>query len=198
MKKDNQTKSPINVGEDLKPSQTLSIVWKSFLPKSKILDLGCGAGVDSLFLAQNNFLVTAVDHSAPAIRELKKFDYKNLEVILDDIRSFSITKSSYDVVICRNVLNFIDKKDANKKIEEIITNISKGSYVIIEVFTNNDPSFLGENRFACYFEEQELLKIFSSFKILYYLENMILDQGHPGFPAPHRHGVARIIAQKLN
>ncbi len=29
-----------------KPSQTLGLVWKNFLPGSKVLDLGCGLGSD--------------------------------------------------------------------------------------------------------------------------------------------------------
>lgn len=30
-----------------KPSQTLGLVWKNFLPGSKVLDLGCGLGSDN-------------------------------------------------------------------------------------------------------------------------------------------------------
>jgi tellurite methyltransferase len=200
MEKYNKIYSSSNASEDIKPSQILSLIWKNFLPNSKILDLGCGQGDDSLFLAKNNFPVTAIDSSDVAINQIKvkKDEYKldNLELICGDINDFTIEKNKYQVIICRNVLNFLDKDKALKILNGLQDNIQKGSYIIIEVFTKNDPSFLSDNKFASYFEEQELLNIFSGYKIFYYLENTILDPGHPGFPNPHKHGVARIIVQK--
>jgi len=170
------------------------------LPNSKIIDLGCGQGIDSLFLSKNGFSVTAIDSSEVAISQIKikkdKFKLDNLELIGGDINDFNIEKNKYQVIICRNVLNFIEKDKALKIISGLQDNIQKGSYIIIEVFTKNDPSFLSDNKFACYFDDQELLNIFSGYKILCYLENTILDSGHPGFPEPHKHGVARVIARK--
>jgi len=200
MEKYNKIYSSSNVGEDIKPSQILSLIWKSFLPNSKILDLGCGQGIDSLFLSKNGFLITAIDSSNVAINQIKikkdEFKLDNLELICGDINDFNIEKNKYQVIICRNVLNFLDKDKALKILKSLQDNIQKGSYIITEVFTKNDPSFLSDNKFTNYFEEQELLNIFSGYKIFYYLENTILDLGHPGFPNPHKHGVARIIAQK--
>ncbi|HPY99296.1 MAG TPA: methyltransferase domain-containing protein [bacterium] len=200
MEKYNKIYSSSNVSEDIKPSQILSLIWRNFLPNSKILDLGCGQGTDSLFLSKNGFWVTAIDSSDIAIDQIKikkdKFKLDNLELICGDINNFNIEKNKYQVIICRNVLNFLDKDKSLKILNNLQNNIQKDSYIIIEVFTKNDPSFLSDNKFASYFEEQELLNIFSSYKIFYYLENTILDPGHPGFPNPHKHGVARIIAQK--
>jgi len=200
MEKYNKIYSSSNVSEDIKPSQILSLIWKNFLPNSKILDLGCGQGIDSLFLSKNGFLITAVDSSDVAINQIKirkdEFKLDNLELICDDINDFNLEKNKYQVIICRNVLNFLDKDKALRILKSLQDNIQKGSYIIIEVFTKDDPSFLSDNKFTSYFEEQELLNIFFGYKIFYYLENIILDLGHPGFSNPHKHGVARIIAQK--
>lgn len=201
MEKYNKIYSSSNVSEDIKPSQILGLIWRNFLSDSKILDIGCGQGGDSLFLAKNNFFVTAIDSSDVAISQIKakkdELKLDNLELICGDISSLSIPlKDEYQVIICRNILNFLDKNKALEIIKNLQENIKKGSYIIIEVFTKNDPSFFLDNKFASYFEEQELLNIFSDYKIFYYLENIILDSGHPGFPNPHKHGVARIIAKK--
>jgi len=200
MEKYNKIYSSSDVSEDIKPSQILNLIWKNFLPNSKILDLGCGRGGDSLFLAKNDFSVTAVDSSDVAINQIKikkdNFKLDNLELICGDIRNFDIfLKDKYQVIICRNVLNFLDKDRVLKIIKSLQDNAQKGAYVIIEVFTEDDPSFSSDNKFASYFEEQELLKIFSDYKIFYYLENIVLDPGHPGFLSPHKHGVAKIIVQ---
>jgi len=183
-----------------KPSQTINLIWKNFLLGGFILDLGCGQGRDSLFLAKNNFWVTAIDSSEVAINQIKvkknEFCLDNLELVWDDISNFKIVHDKYDTIICRNVLNFLNKDKALEIINSIKTNSKIGSYIIVDVFTKNDPSFLSNNKFTCYFEEQELLKIFSDFKVVYYLENIILDNGHPGFEMPHKHGVSKIIVQK--
>jgi tellurite methyltransferase len=200
MEKYNKIYAASNIGEDIKPSQILNLIWKNFLPNSKILDLGCGQGGDSLFLAKNNFFVTAIDSSDVAINQIKtkkdEFGLDKLELICEDINNFNIEKDKYQAIICRNVLNFLDKDKALKIIKSLQNNTEESSYIIIEVFTKNDPSFFSDNKFVSYFEEQELLNIFSGYKIFYYLENIILDPGHPGFLNPHKHGVARIIAQK--
>lgn len=200
MEKYNKIYSSSNVSEDIKPSQTISLVWKNFLSGGSVLDLGCGQGYDSLFLAKNNFLVTAIDSSEVAINQIKikkdELCFDNLELICGDISDFEIVRNKYDVIICRNVLNFLDKKIALELINNIKNNSKIGTYIVIDVFTKNDPSFSSGNKFVCYFEEQELLKIFSGFKVIYYLENIILDHGHPGFETPHKHGVSKIIVQK--
>ncbi|MFA5131455.1 MAG: methyltransferase domain-containing protein [Patescibacteria group bacterium] len=200
MEKYNKIYLSSGIESDTKPSQILSLVWKSFLPNSKIIDLGCGQGIDSLFLSKNGFFVTAIDSSDVAINQIKtkkdEFKLDNLELICGDINDFDIEKDKYQVIICRNVLNFSDKDSVLKILRSLQDNIQKDAYIIIEVFTKKDPSFILDKKFTSYFEEQELLNIFSGYKIVYYLENTILDPGHSGSLKPHKHGVARIIAQK--
>jgi tellurite methyltransferase len=200
MEKYNKIYSSSNVSEDIKPSQTISLIWDNFISSGSILDLGCGRGRDSIFLAKNDFLVTAIDSSEVVINQIKakknEFSLENLELICGDISDFKIENGKYDAIICRNVLNFLDKGKALEILNNIKGNAKIGSYIIVDIFTKDDPSFTGDNKFTCYFEKQELLNIFADFKVIYYLENIILDNGHPGFETPHKHGVSKIIVQK--
>lgn len=200
MEKYNKIYSSFDASGKINPSQILNLIWKNFLPDNKILDLGCGQGSDSLFLIKQGFSVTAIDSSSVAINQLKakkdEIKLNNLELICGDIKDYNIEKDKYQVIICRNVLNFFNKEETLEILNDLQNNIQKDGYIIIEAFTKNDPSFTSKNKFNSYFNEQELLNFFVGYKILYYLENIILDPGHPGFPNPHKHGVVRIIAQK--
>ena len=104
--------------------------------------------------------------------------------------------NKYQIIICRNVLNFLVKNEALKILNDLRASVQKEVYIIFEVYTKNAPSFISDNKFNSYFAEQELLNLFSGYKLIYYLENIISDPGHPGFSNPHKHGVARIIIQK--
>lgn len=81
----NKIYSTADILDNIEPSHTVSLIWKNFLPNSKILDLGCGQGTDSLFLSKNGFSVTAIDSSEVAINQIKikkdKFKLDNLELI---------------------------------------------------------------------------------------------------------------------
>lgn len=202
MKNYNEIYSSSNISEEIKPSQILNLVWQTFTSGCNVLDLGCGQGRDSIFLAKNGFKVTAVDKSEVAINQLfikkDEFNLENFNLVCGDITSFKLSQDEYQVVICRNVLNFLNKEAALVVIEGIKENVKVGGYVIIEVFTKDDPSFSGKSKFASYFDEQELLNIFFDYKKIYYLENTILDPGHLGFTTAHKHGVSRIVAMKRN
>ncbi len=200
MEKYNKIYSASNDKTEIRLSPSLKLVWESFPSNGHILDLGCGQGHDSLYLAKKRFKVTAIDSANVAIDQIKakkeEFKLDNLELICGDTKDFIIEEDKYQVIICRHVLNFLNKENALELVENIKNKIKVNSYIIIELFTKNDPSFSSDRKFASYFEEQELLKIFYDYKIIYYLENIILDPGHPGHTAPHKHGIARIIAKK--
>lgn len=71
MEKYNKIYSASNTNEEVNPAKILNLIWKSFSSTSHIIDLGCGQGGDSLFLAKNRFKVTAIDSSNVAINQIK-------------------------------------------------------------------------------------------------------------------------------
>ena len=56
------------------------------LPHSKILDLGCGNGRHSKYLASKGFSVTGIDLSSSSIRDAKKHESSNLNFYQHDMR----------------------------------------------------------------------------------------------------------------
>ena len=185
------------------PNKLLQMILPQLKSGSEFLDLGCGAGIDAIFMVENGFIVTAVDNSQEKISMLKeainnKGDLKNnIRLFRQDIDSFAIEKNKYQVIQAFNFLQFLDKKTGLKIIENIRENLSANGFVIISCFTVNDSLYqkpINKNR--CFFMPQELKNLFSDSEIIFYEEKIINDQGHPGFEVPHQHSVARLVARK--
>ena len=59
--------------ETLKPSPPLvRLVESGKIPPGRALDIGCGLGIQSIYLAQEGFKVTGIDISETAIRQAKQ------------------------------------------------------------------------------------------------------------------------------
>ncbi len=68
------------------------------------LDLGCGAGTYSRFLAQHNFNVTAVDYSFPSLKKARKRGTKNILWFSGNGKQLPIKDSSYNGILCFGVM----------------------------------------------------------------------------------------------
>lgn len=80
--------------------------------EGKVLDIGCGRGRNSLYLASLGYNVVAVDVSKHAIIQLDqnaKLQGYNIEGIVCDIGEFSFSEM-YDIIVISNVLQFILKR----------------------------------------------------------------------------------------
>ena len=113
----------------LKPNK-LVVDSISLLPKNaKVLDLGCGEGKDSFFLAKNNFDVTAIGSSEEGIRKLEKFAEKEKLKIksgFSDLKSHLQDCKKFDAILAINVLQFIDEKNIFKVIKKMQSKTKKG------------------------------------------------------------------------
>ena len=183
-------------------NKLLQIVWKKVESGCVFLDLGCGQGRDSLFMARKGFNVVAVDASTEGIDSLnlaaKKYNL-DIRIACQDIKNFKIEKDNYTIINIFNTLHFLEKKDALKIIEKVKKNLKQGGFVAINDFTTQDPLFEKErNKTKGFFQPQELSKLFSNFSIVLYRESSVADPGHSGFEQSHCHQIVELIAQKAS
>ncbi len=135
------------------PSDILS-KYLSFSPKGRALDIACGNGRNSRFLAQEGFTVDAVDISNIALSQLPDNDTR-INIICEDIDSWQIPQNRYQLIIN---IRFLDRR----LFPMIKEGLKPGGVLIFE-------SFIDEKKDYC-LETNELLHAFNSFQIVYYEE----------------------------
>lgn len=119
---------------------------KFFGKKNKILDLGCGGGLDSIFLAQCGFSVTGVDFSLAALKVAQK-RANDAQVMIDwnlgSVLDLPIDSQAVDFVNDRGVFHIIDDSDRPKYGLEIFRVLKVGGKVLIRGASQD----VGQERF---------------------------------------------------
>ncbi|MBC8587318.1 class I SAM-dependent methyltransferase [Acidilutibacter cellobiosedens] len=115
----------------------------------RILDIGCGYGKHSIYLAENNFNVTSIDINAQAIEWLKRYidrkSISNITLIQADMNSLPFQDNYFDTVICTSVLHHQDFKQIENSISEIYRVLRRRGYFLFDFLSVEDDSFgIGE------------------------------------------------------
>ena len=142
-----------------------SSILKKYWPLASVgnaLDLACGNGRNSLFLAAKGFSVDAVDISMIATDRLKAQNAK-LNVICTDLDTWDCPPNHYDLIIN---IRFLDRR----LFAIIQQGLKPGGVLIFESFLD------GEADTYC-LKHNELPEAFPSFKVIHYAEQRI---AHPG------------------
>jgi len=138
------------VSEDYwnKPSDELlpvALRWKE-LNKKTVLDIGCGRGRHSLFLAELGFDVTATDISPEGIEQLKKQAKKRkldgkIKTIVCDMLEMPFPDKSFDCVLGFHSIFHTDYAGQKKVIAEITGILKKSGRLYITFNSKKNPAF---------------------------------------------------------
>lgn len=122
-------------------SDFVSEALKFIKPDSKILELGCGYGFDSLELSKTN-RVTAVDFSKNAIQSAKAFSGKNLNFETVDIsKPFKYGSEEFDAVYSRLSLHYFGDKTTVNIFQEIHRVLKNGGVLAFIAKSKADPLY---------------------------------------------------------
>ncbi len=135
----------------------------SLAPNKKALDLGCGGGRHSIFLAKNGFSVDAVDISSVAIEYLKSMK-NNLDItpILADLDNFEIFPNKYGLIV---KINYLDKALIKRAKNALV----KGGIIVVETYVEDKNNEKKGNK-AFLLQKGELKKLFDDFEVIEYNE----------------------------
>jgi len=149
----------------------------------RALDVAMGRGRNSIFLAQNGYVVDGIEISKESITECQKTvesEHLPVTVIESDLEKISLPENYYDLVICFFYLQ-------RNLIPQIRSTLKKEGFIVYETFLIDQHLKHGSpKRKEFCLEHNELLGFFKEFRVLYYEEG----GGEDGKIT------ARIIAQK--
>lgn len=151
------------------PAQLL-VAYLSFLPKRRALDVAMGKGRNALYLASNGFEVVGLEKDRgnldTCLAEAKKLgvhvDARCVD--LENLNSYQIERSFYDVVICFYYLQ-------RTLIPVMKEALKPGGFILYETFLIDQHLKTGHPKHREYcFEYNELLKSFIDLRIIFYRE----------------------------
>ncbi len=145
----------------------------AIIPPGKTLDLGCGNGRNSVWLAAKGFDVTAWDKNPNSINNLQTIKaaegLDNLEIAINDLNTLSFD-GHYDFILSTVVMMFLEPQT----IPGLIANMQRctvpGGYnlIVAAMDTADFPCTVG---FPFAFKEGELRHYYDGWDILKYNEN---------------------------
>ena len=99
----------------------------------KVLDLGCGTGITTRYIAELGAKVTGVDLSPKLIEFAKEnSDHENIEYLIHDITDFNLGRKTFDAICLIDIMEHIPIK----KISKLIKNIKKYSHRNTIIYLN--------------------------------------------------------------
>ncbi|CAI3958009.1 Trans-aconitate methyltransferase (Tam) (PDB:2P35) [Commensalibacter communis] len=144
------------------------------LPKGKALDLGCGGGRNSLYLAQQGFTVDAWDHNENSIKKLDTICVnESIDSIMTRVVDLNDLEFSgqYDVIISTVVFMFLNPKSIPNLIGNMQKSTKKGGYNLIVSAMNTEDYPCNLDFFNFTFKPKELSSYYPSWTIKKYNED---------------------------
>lgn len=183
--------------------------------KKNALDLGCGKGANSIYLAKQGFNVTCVDFNQNSIDKFrdnfKKDGFtKKIKILTEDIENFFLA-DKYDLILALSVLHFFRIKTVRKIVNRLKKALEKDGVIFIRVLSNKDDDFvklkksesliaLNEihhpvfNKDVHYFDKKELKSLLEELAIIDLQEYEKIYVHPPG--GKHKHWMLDVVAIK--
>lgn len=201
-----------DVAYGLQPSAELASYLAQVEPRGEAIDLGAGAGRDTLALAKAGLNVRAIDLSDRGLdrvveraRRMRVLD--RVATIVGDAREVDLPVNTFSVLVATTVLCHLSADDGLQLWKRMAAAINDTGMVYAEVHTTEDPGSdespgcenrnpVSETASAVihYFRSGELLRWAMhcpTLRVLRYEERLEWDYTHG---QPHQHGKAILVA----
>ena len=138
----------------------VEFVEKGLIKKGKTLDLCCGAGTNTIYLAEKGFEVTAIDISQRAIEYAKKkAEQANVKInfMVQSFVDLSIEDEEFDFVFDMGCFHHVEIMNRHRFIKGVHRVLKKaGDYLLTCFSYKNGPAWN-------HFTEKQIISLFSGY-----------------------------------
>lgn len=175
--------------QELSPSLPAVTEFADYLKQQhtqRVLDLGCGAGRHSIFLAKQGFHVTGLDVSQTALGELdarsKTAGLANITLVNHEMQELPFIDGYFDAIVSTNVLHHGTGAEIRRTLAEVYRVMRSNGVSLIVTLSKNDFRYGNGTRLEQdtyrftqgdeqgivhhFFSKAELLEYFSQFEVL--------------------------------
>jgi 2-polyprenyl-3-methyl-5-hydroxy-6-metoxy-1,4-benzoquinol methylase len=185
------------------------------IDKSKpVLYIGAGQGRNAFYLADMGFHIEAIDPSSVAIETINKIASEKKYSIISvqsDYENYNPPKI-YSAILVFGLIQILDWKSIISLTGKIENRTASGSLVFVTAFSKKDSSFqnysakwnaVGKNSFTdgngnhrIFLEENEILKLFENYAVLYHWEGPGKKHTHGDGPVEQHEMIELVIKKK--
>ena len=161
----------IKKSELLRPREASANI-KKFVGKSagaKALDLACGAGRNTIYLAKQGYEVDALDIAAVALdalvaESIREEVHELVNAQLSDLDSFAPAAESYELIV---MMNFLDRA----LLERVKEGLKIGGLFIVETYMDDLINEKKDSNVENLLKKEELKTLFDEgYELLFYEE----------------------------
>lgn len=157
------------------PDILVELINRGKINPCKTIDLGCGTGINAIYLASKRFIVTGIDISPAAIKIAKRnADEKKVKcnfIIADVLSDLNEIDRNYDFAYDWELLHHIFPENRQNYIKNVYNLLNQGGTYLSVSFSEKDSCFGGQGKYretplgtVLYFSsENELKELFKPF-----------------------------------
>ncbi len=183
-------------------------------PSRTVLDVGCGQGRNTLFLAQRGFDVDAIDPSRVALDQLTRTadqDDLSVRTIHGTFHDLGVASREYGAILVFGLIPVLYRSEITELVEAVMNHLGAGGVLFITAFGTWDPDCtsragdespngsgtedLLRDRGRTYLEPGELASLFPDLELLHSWEGLTPVHQHGDGP-PERHGRAEAVFRR--
>jgi len=164
---------------DIEGEIILEFLKKNLEKKSKILDIGCGGGRNTILFQKNGFNSTGIDISENAIKLAKQLNKENNTNCIFEKQNILETKykNEFDTIIDIGCFHHLRKNQWNNYRNKIQESLKQNGFFILYTFSNESEETFNHKKgknwsyhnhhYNHYFSKKELEQIFDKkFKLI--------------------------------